>query len=199
MFVLAILVVGLVIKFSAKENSFGVSISSKVMKHGVVMSYNNEFDPILILEKDDEFIDFSVEFNIDMDKLHDKNYKHVEVQELSSDIYDYKLSEKESLIIVKTINKFHYFYTKSDSKGIDKIYDKDSNNILDIADKSRLECVRDTVAFMRSACSNNITCNFMCDLMSTDCTRQMYIVAYAHCLASGDESPLDTSDPVLPS
>ena len=52
-----------------------------------------------------------------------------------------------------------------------------------------LKCIRATVTYMRSACLSTDGCAVLCDLMSTACTSQMYIVAAAHCAANNNQPP----------
>lgn len=138
-----------------------------------------------------EFAMFMKEHAIDQKKLTKSQNKVIQFTDYNLILHEYILRDDQRLFIVKNdLNgKIQYYYGERKENYKEKeentwvIVNNKNENIENM--ETDLNCVKDTVAYMKKACSENITCSITCDL-SANCTLYMYIVAYAHCAAGGE-------------
>ena len=125
------------------------------------------------------------------------------LNDINTNIYNVRLNNIEIHIIENLNSKnFEVVFQKNKENSI-QLFDRIGNEIVKIIlDNGRvseyfyfdaipsLKCIRATVAFMKDSCTANDGCAVLCDLMSTACTNQMYIVAIAHCAANNNMPPV---------
>ena len=125
-------------------------------------------NPVEKLINNKEFVTFAKTHGLNQEVLMQTQYKVTQFEALNSEVYEYDLSDDESLIIVndKRNSTTQYFYSTVQA-NVRVIIDRYSTNIL-VAEND-LKCVTDTVDFMKKSCDENITCKVTCDL-SPNCT-----------------------------
>lgn len=154
---------------------------------------NANDDNLRKLIKNSEFAVFMKAHAINQEKLIKTQNEVIPFPDYNFILYEYTLAVDQRLFIVEDNMSgiIRYFYgekkendkAREDSSWI--IINKNYENIVNV--DNVIDCVKETVAYMKKACSENTTCNITCDL-SANCTLYMYIVAYAHC-TSGGEAP----------